>query len=98
MIRGIKMQNITGLGAGVMGHGAAQVFAQAGKNVCIRARRETSLDKARELITNSFTIMIEKEMLSEKEMEQALARITYTTDLLEAIQDADFILDRKSVV
>src|SRR5690625_5567102 len=35
----------------------------------------------------------EKEMLSEKEMEQALARITYTTDLLEAIQDADFILE-----
>jgi 3-hydroxybutyryl-CoA dehydrogenase len=32
-------------------------------------------------------------MLTENELEQTLARITYTTDLLEAIQDADFILE-----
>ena len=87
------MENITVLGAGVMGHGAAQLFAQAGKNVRIRARHETSLEKARELITNSFKIMVKKEMLAQKEMDHALARITYTTDLLEAIQDADFILE-----
>ncbi|RDW18453.1 3-hydroxybutyryl-CoA dehydrogenase [Oceanobacillus arenosus] len=87
------MENITILGAGIMGHGAAQLFAQAGKNVRIRARRETSLEKARDLITNSLKIMVEKEMLIENEMEQILARITYTTDLYEAIQDADFILE-----
>ncbi|WP_176330270.1 3-hydroxyacyl-CoA dehydrogenase family protein [Oceanobacillus rekensis] len=87
------MENITVLGAGIMGHGAAQLFAQAGKNVRIRARRETSLEKARELITNSLKIMVEKEMLTQNEMEKTLARITYTTDLLEAIQGADFILE-----
>ncbi|QGS69369.1 hypothetical protein CV093_16950 [Oceanobacillus sp. 143] len=87
------MENITILGAGIMGHGAAQLFAQAGKNVRIRARRETSLEKASELITNSLKIMVEKEMLTEHEMSQALARITYTTDLHEAIRDADFILE-----
>jgi 3-hydroxybutyryl-CoA dehydrogenase len=87
------MKNITVLGAGIMGHGAAQLFAQAGKNVRIRARRETSLKKAQELITNSLKIMVEKEILTENEVEQTLARITYTTDLLEAIQDADFILE-----
>lgn len=87
------MENIAVLGAGVMGHGAAQLFAQAGKNVRIRARRKTSLEKARVLITNSLKVMVEKEMLSTSEMEQTLGRITYTTDLLEAIQDADFILE-----
>ncbi|SFD87744.1 3-hydroxybutyryl-CoA dehydrogenase [Lentibacillus persicus] len=87
------MKNITILGAGVMGHGAAQLFAQAGKNVHIRARRESSLEKARELITDSLKIMVEKEILTENEMEQTLGRITYTTDLHEAIQDADFILE-----
>lgn len=76
-----------------MGHGAAQLFAQAGKNVRIRARRETSLEKAEELITNSLKIMVEKEMLTHNEMEQTLSRITYTTDLHVAIQDADFILE-----
>ena len=87
------MKNITVLGAGIMGHGAAQLFAQAGKNVRIQARRETSLEKARELITNSLKIMVEKDMLTQNEMDQALARITYTTDLREAIQDTDFILE-----
>ncbi|WML51263.1 3-hydroxyacyl-CoA dehydrogenase family protein [Neobacillus sp. PS3-12] len=87
------MKNFTVLGAGIMGHGAAQLFAQAGKNVRIQARRESSLEKARELITNSLKIMVEKEMLTGNDMDQALARITYTTDLREAIQDTDFILE-----
>lgn len=87
------MENITVLGAGVMGHGAAQLFAQAGKNVRIRARRRSSLENAQKLITNSLKIMVEKEMLTENEMDKALSRITYTTDLLEAVQDADFILE-----
>ncbi len=66
-----------------MGHGAAQLFAQAGMNVHIQARRETSLEKARELMTNSLKIMVEKEMLTTNEMDQALAHITYTTDLMK---------------
>ena len=49
-----------------MGHGAAQLFAQAGNNVRIQARRESSLEKARELMTNSLKIMVEKEMLDSK--------------------------------
>lgn len=76
-----------------MGHGAAQLFAQAGMNVHIQARRETSLEKARELVTNSLKIMVDKEMLTMIEMELALSRITYTTDVLEAVRDADFILE-----
>ncbi|WP_085507084.1 3-hydroxyacyl-CoA dehydrogenase family protein [Thalassobacillus devorans] len=87
------MKNITVLGAGVMGHGAAQLFAQAGKNVKIRARRESSLEDARELMTNSLKIMVEKEILTENDMNQTLARISYTTDLHEAIEGADFIFE-----
>ncbi|QDI92282.1 3-hydroxyacyl-CoA dehydrogenase family protein [Salicibibacter halophilus] len=87
------MNNIAVLGAGVMGHGAAQLFAQAGKNVCIRARRESSLEEAKELMNNSLKIMVEKEMLTENDRNEALARVTYTTDLHEAIQGADFIFE-----
>lgn len=87
------MQNMTVLGAGIMGHGVAQLLAQAGKNVRIQARRESSLETARELITNSLQIMVEKEMLTAEQMNQTLENISYTTDLHEAIQDADFILE-----
>lgn len=87
------MENLTVLGAGIMGHGVAQLFAQAGKNVRLQARRESSLKTAEELITNSLKIMVEKELLTQNDMDQALARINYTTDLCDAIQDADFILE-----
>ncbi|WP_338469420.1 3-hydroxyacyl-CoA dehydrogenase family protein [Niallia sp. XMNu-256] len=87
------MQNITVLGAGIMGHGAAQLFAQAGKKVRIQARRESSLENARELITNSLEIMVEKEMITQEKMDQTLANITYTTDLREAIEGTEFILE-----
>lgn len=84
---------MTVLGAGIMGHGAAQLFAQAGYNVRIQARRETSLETARELITNSLKIMVEKEMLTQEKMDETLANIKYTTDLREAIENTDFILE-----
>lgn len=87
------MKNIAVIGAGVMGHGAAQLFAQAGYNVRIQARRESSLEQARELIINSLQIMVEKELLTQGDMERTLANITYTTELLEAVQDADFVLE-----
>ena len=87
------MKIITVLGAGIMGHGVAQLFAQAGYSVRIQARRETSLEKANELITNSLKVMVEKEMLTQEKMDQTLANIKYTTDLLEAIQDSDFVLE-----
>ena len=75
------MKNIAVLGAGIMGHGAAQLFAQAGYNVRIQARRETSLEKAKELITNSLQIMVEKEIMTQSKMDQTLANLTFTTQL-----------------
>lgn len=87
------MENIAVLGAGIMGHGVAQLFAQIGKNVTIRARRKSSLDKARELITNNLNLMVEKELLSIYKAQESLKRITYTTDLVKAIKDTDFILE-----
>src|SRR5690606_981720 len=86
-------KNIAVIGAGIMGHGAAQLFALAGKHVKIQARRESSLEKARQLISNRLEIMVEKRILEEKAVGQTLDRITFTTDLLEAIEGADFILE-----
>jgi 3-hydroxybutyryl-CoA dehydrogenase len=76
------MKNIAVIGAGVMGHGAAQLFAQAGYNVRIQARRESSLEEARALITSSLKIMVEKEILIQEEMDQTLTNITYTLSLI----------------
>lgn len=76
-----------------MGHGVAQLFAQAGKNVHIQARRQESLDQARELITNSLKIMVEKDMLTKSKMEETLSHISYTTNLYEALENADFVLE-----
>lgn len=87
------MKNIAVIGAGVMGHGVAQLFAQADYPVRIQARRQSSLDEAKKLIINSLHLMVEKEILTQRDMDRTLANITYTTDLYEAVQDADFVLE-----
>lgn len=48
----MKINKISVLGAGFMGHGIAQLFAQAGKNVHVYDINDTSLDYAKSMIYN----------------------------------------------
>ena len=67
------------LGAGLMGHGIAQVAAQAAKyEVSLRDVRQEFLDKKR---------------ISEEEMSETLGRVHPTLDLREAVADADLIIE-----
>ena len=45
-----SVKNVLVAGAGVMGNGIAQIFATAGYNVSMVARRATSLERAMTLI------------------------------------------------
>lgn len=87
------MKNITVLGAGVMGHGIAQLFAQAGKNVYLYDIKEASLEHAEKMIHNSLKIMAEKEIFTEEEIKNAAGNLSYTTDLAEAVANAEFVVE-----
>ncbi len=88
-----EINRIAVLGAGVMGHGIAQVAALSGFEVWVRDIAQEILDKARERIEGSLRRGVERGRLTEDAMREALNRIHMTLDLKEAVGDADLIIE-----
>ncbi|RNG28873.1 3-hydroxyacyl-CoA dehydrogenase family protein [Streptomyces botrytidirepellens] len=80
------------IGAGLMGSGIAQVSAQAGWDVVLRDVTDEALRRGTDGIRASFEKFVSKGKLDAAEAEQALARITTTTDL-DAAADADVVVE-----
>ncbi|MFG3118627.1 MULTISPECIES: 3-hydroxyacyl-CoA dehydrogenase family protein [unclassified Streptomyces] len=80
------------IGAGLMGSGIAQVSAQAGWDVVLRDVTDEALARGKGGIEASYEKFVTKGKLAAADAEQALARITTTTDL-EATADADIVVE-----
>ncbi len=87
-----RIRRVAVLGAGTMGHGIAEVTAIAGYDVVVRDVEERFLDVAREKISWSVTKLAEKGSVSE-EAKVILSRISFTTDLGEAVRSADLVVE-----
>ena len=80
------------VGAGTMGNGIAQVFAQAGFEVRLVDAAPTALERARESIEKSLGRFVEKGRLTAAAREQALARLT-TGTTVDALADVDYVVE-----
>jgi 3-hydroxybutyryl-CoA dehydrogenase len=80
------------VGAGTMGNGIAQVFAQAGFNVRLVDIAQPMLDRARGMIEKSLAKFVDKGKLSKEDRDAALGRLTTTTDL-DRMGDADYVVE-----
>jgi len=90
----MKIRKVAVLGAGLMGHGIAQVFAQVAKyEVSLRDVKQEFLNKGIEMIHKSLQKFLEKEKISQREMDETLSRLHPTVDLREAVADADLIVE-----
>jgi 3-hydroxybutyryl-CoA dehydrogenase len=87
------IKKIAVIGAGTMGHGIAQSFAQAGYQVSLMARRTQSLERAAALIKSSLDTMAQADFVEKARVPEILGRITYTTSLDEAAKDADLAFE-----
>jgi 3-hydroxybutyryl-CoA dehydrogenase len=76
---------ISVLGAGLMGHGIAQVFALAGHEVAIYDPVAASLDLVKTRIVANLRDLGDEET--------AVERVRPCTDLAEAVRDADFVVE-----
>ena len=83
---------VTVIGAGTMGNGIAQVFAQHGHTVTLRDLSEEILQRARATIGKSLAKLVEKARLTAAERDAALGRLTFTTDL-DQVRDADLVVE-----
>ena len=79
----MEIRSVGVVGAGQMGAGIAQVFAEAGYEVWLHDISREQLDAAMERVLWGFGRLIEKGELSEAERDTAVARIKPTTELAE---------------
>jgi 3-hydroxybutyryl-CoA dehydrogenase len=88
----MSIKTVGVVGAGTMGNGIAQVFAQAGYEVAIVDVAQPMLDRARSTIEKSLAKFVEKGKLSATDRDAALARVSgYTT--LDALATADYVVE-----
>jgi enoyl-CoA hydratase/3-hydroxyacyl-CoA dehydrogenase len=88
-----EIKKIAVIGAGVMGHGIAQVYAMAGYEVIVRDIKQEILEEARKRIEWSLGKMVEKKTITQEQATSTLSRIKFTLDMKEAVKDADYILE-----
>ena len=89
-----EIKRIAVLGAGLMGHGIAQVAAQVGKyDVNLRDVEQRFIDSGVGMIRESLQRFVKKGQLTEADMNATLARIHPMLDLKEAVIDADLIVE-----
>lgn len=90
----VNVKKVAVLGAGLMGHGIAQIAAQAaGYEVHLRDVKQEFLDNGIQMIKNSLQKFLEKGVVSERNVDETLERIHPTLDLKEAVEDADLIIE-----
>jgi len=80
------------IGAGQMGHGIAQVAAQAGYEVTIRDIKREFVDKGISRIDKFLNKSIEKGRLAEAEKKKIMSRIKGTTNLKD-LKDSDLVIE-----
>ena len=86
------IKSIGVVGAGTMGSGIAQVFAQAGLSVCLVDVAEPLLDRARTTIDRSLSKFVGKGALTALARDQALSRLQTATSV-DGLATADFIVE-----
>ncbi len=89
----VEITNVCVVGAGTMGHGLAQAFAQGGYQVSMFSRTQATLDRADSLIKSSLATMKEAGMVDAAGIKAALKRIVPTTSLKDATTDADLVIE-----
>jgi 3-hydroxybutyryl-CoA dehydrogenase len=87
-----KIEQVGVLGAGLMGHGIAQVAAQAGYEVVLREVDEASLAKGIAKIEKQLARAVEKGKSSQEDADAVRARINPTVDY-GALAGCDLVIE-----
>jgi 3-hydroxybutyryl-CoA dehydrogenase len=91
-----KTENIAIIGAGLMGHGIAQIFANKGYSVTLMDLSDDLLDQAVSNIRSNLAVMAQKNIGTQQNIEPVISRIKTTTDMTEAASGANFVVEAVS--
>lgn len=87
------MKNISVIGAGTMGNGIAQVFAQNGFQVALIDVSADAIQKAMNTISKNLDRMVVKEKITATQKESALNNITTYTSLADGVKNAGLVIE-----
>jgi 3-hydroxybutyryl-CoA dehydrogenase len=88
-----NVKRVAVIGAGVMGHSIAQVFAQAGIPAYLVDLKNDLLAHALKLVKLNLQTLADYGRVKFQEIPEILDRIHPTTDLAGAVREADFVLE-----
>ncbi len=88
----MEIKKVGVLGAGLMGHGIAQVAAQAGYDVVLREVDQDVLDKGLGKIEKQLARAVEKGRMEQSEADEVRGRIQGTTDYAD-LADRDLVIE-----
>lgn len=90
----MEVKTIAVLGAGLMGHGIAQLAAQVGKyEVYMRDVEQRFIDSGMNMIRSSLQKFLTKGQITPSEFNEIMTRIHSTVDLKEAVSNADLVIE-----
>jgi 3-hydroxybutyryl-CoA dehydrogenase len=90
----VSLRKVAVLGAGLMGHGIAQVASQTGGyEVALLDVNEQLVERGMKMMTASLGKFEEKGKITKEEMERAVSRVHPTVDLAEAVDGAGLVVE-----
>jgi 3-hydroxyacyl-CoA dehydrogenase len=87
------VKTISIVGAGLMGHGIAQVFAQAGYNVLLRDIKQEFLTNASNRMKENLQKLSLAGLVRGEDVNSILSRVKTTLDMKEALENSDFVIE-----
>ena len=88
-----RVERVAVIGAGTMGNGIALWFAKAGLQVRMLDVKDEFLDRARQTQENTLGAMAAGGAVAAGEIPVILGRFRPTTDVGEAVRDAEFVVE-----
>lgn len=89
----LKVARVAVVGAGIMGAGLAQLFAQNGYTVLLNDINDGALSTAMKRARDNLELQVELGWIAEPQVDRALGAISASTDLGECVSGADFVIE-----
>ena len=88
-----EIQRVAVIGAGTMGHGIAQEFALAGYDTRLVDQTDAQLAAALANVRRNLSLLAEVGLVAADQIDTVVARIRPTSQLAEAVVDADVVIE-----